>query len=148
MSFLHRLLVLTFLVVLLKSSEPLTMLASSLRTPRFPSSASWAEAASAHAKRIRSLLAPGLVSNPSASKRPEVAPGNLDASIGERLDPQNPVFNFLVSYYGMKGAKGVRRLCRYSPGANVLMEGVDAGDIPFALPIKYLKFCEGGAFYR
>ncbi|GMH76152.1 hypothetical protein TrRE_jg3114 [Triparma retinervis] len=35
------------------------------------------------------------------------------------MDPSNPIYNFLLSYYGLKGAKGIRRLCRYSPGPNI-----------------------------
>lgn len=72
-----------------------------------------------------------------------------------RLDPANPVYNFLISYYGLRGAKGVRRLSRYSPGMNVVMEGVSADDVPSHLSLKHLRFVggggggggKGGAFY-
>ena len=62
-----------------------------------------------------------------------------------RLDPANPVYNFLISYYGLRGAKGVRRLSRYSPGMNVVMEGVSADDVPSQLSLKHLRFVGGGA---
>mmetsp|Transcript_18735 Transcript_18735/g.43169 ORF Transcript_18735/g.43169 Transcript_18735/m.43169 type:complete len:491 (+) Transcript_18735:257-1729(+) len=48
------------------------------------------------------------------------------------LDPKNPVYNFLIEYYGLKGTKGVRRLMKWSPGlmgdnavgqGDVLLEG-------------------------
>ena len=38
------------------------------------------------------------------------------------LDPQNPVCNFLIEYYGLKGSKGIKRLARWSPSPNLLMQ--------------------------
>lgn len=31
------------------------------------------------------------------------------------LDPKNPIYNFLIEYYGIKGSKGIRKLLRWSP---------------------------------
>ena len=31
------------------------------------------------------------------------------------LNPQHPIYNFLIEYYGLKGIKGVRRLMRWCP---------------------------------
>jgi hypothetical protein len=37
------------------------------------------------------------------------------------LDPRNPVCNFLIEYYGLKGHQGVKRLARWSPSPNLLL---------------------------
>ena len=37
------------------------------------------------------------------------------------LDPLNPVCNFLIEYYGLKGVKGTKRLARWSPSPNLLL---------------------------
>ena len=37
------------------------------------------------------------------------------------LDPNNPVCNFLIEYYGLKGHKGTKRLARWSPSPNLLL---------------------------
>lgn len=37
------------------------------------------------------------------------------------LDPKNPICNFLIEYYGLKGHKGVKRLARWSPSPNLLL---------------------------
>lgn len=41
------------------------------------------------------------------------------------LDPINPIYNFLIEYYGLKGAKGPRRLARWAPDPK-LLSGMDA----------------------
>jgi hypothetical protein len=38
------------------------------------------------------------------------------------LDPKNPVCNFLIEYYGLKGHKGTKRLARWSPSPNLLLQ--------------------------
>ena len=47
------------------------------------------------------------------------------------LDPVNPVYNFLIEYYGLKGAKGPRRLGRWSPNPKLLLDdnNTDGGSI-------------------
>lgn len=49
--------------------------------------------------------------------------GNGDDDEGwfRPLDPQNPVCNFLIEYYGLKGHKGTKRLARWSPSPNLLL---------------------------
>mmetsp|Transcript_11407 Transcript_11407/g.21113 ORF Transcript_11407/g.21113 Transcript_11407/m.21113 type:complete len:328 (-) Transcript_11407:1052-2035(-) len=79
--------------------------------------AAWRQAAENHATRIAKLLEPGLL--PQASGLDAVSA--LRASHG--LNDRHPVFNFLAAYYGIKRGKQVRRLAKYSPGANVLLEG-------------------------
>ena len=37
------------------------------------------------------------------------------------LDPVNPIYNFLIEYYGIKGAKGARRLGRWAPDPSLLL---------------------------
>ena len=90
---------------------------------------SWREAASRHAERIRELIEPGLLppqSRPagaSRSGRKRSKPGNQRDSFDwlGPLDPQHPVYNFLIEYYGLKGTKGPRRLLRWSPRPGLLI---------------------------
>ena len=72
-------------------------------TSRFSSTTSHP---SLYKTRILDLLRPGLIPSTPSSPYP-------------RLDPSNPIYNFLISYYGFSGSKGVGRLCRYSPGPDV-----------------------------
>lgn len=82
----------------------------------------WRHAASRHSERMRNLLAPGLT--------PPDHPINAGAQRQRNqrrkrdgwtaLDPVNPVYNFLIEYYGLKGAKGPRRLARWSPDPALL----------------------------
>jgi hypothetical protein len=84
--------------------------------------ASWRSAATKHAEGIRALLQPGLTAPVVARK--EKRTGGLTA-----LDAKHPVYNFLVEYYGLKGAKGPRRLARWSPDPALLMvNGTTAAD--------------------
>lgn len=50
--------------------------------------------------------------------------GNSDdgatGAVWTALDPKNPVYNFLIEYYGLKGSKGPRRLARWSPDPSQL----------------------------
>jgi hypothetical protein len=41
------------------------------------------------------------------------------------LDRENPVFNFLIEYYGLKGAKGPKRLARWSPNPVLVFHDKD-----------------------
>jgi hypothetical protein len=42
------------------------------------------------------------------------------------LNGKNPIYNFLIEYYGLKGAKGPRRLGRWSPDPTLLL--LDSND--------------------
>ena len=85
----------------------------------------WRSAAAAHAARIRSLLEPGLLlpshhnnsnnNNNNNSNNNTNSKNNNNQPQWTGLDPQHPVYNFLIEYYGLKGAKGPRRLARWSP---------------------------------
>lgn len=101
----------------------------------------WRTAASKHKASIYDLLRPGLIS----SWRNGVETLSLD--------PQHPVYNFLIEYYGLKGAKGVKRLVRWSPGTHnggILLQGVRPEDFHDTL---HLRGCSefdphtGSAFY-
>lgn len=51
------------------------------------------------------------------NRGPKGGTGNVDDEWDiTALDPKNPVFNFLIEYYGLKGTKGVRRLMKWPPG--------------------------------
>jgi hypothetical protein len=83
----------------------------------------WRQAASQHENRIRELLQPGLVSfdHPlhGASRKGRRQP---DPNEWTALDPINPVYNFLIEYYGLKGLKGPKRLARWSPSIGLLIQ--------------------------
>ena len=87
----------------------------------------WREAVAQHANEIRQILKPGLTSpdhvmntgrRRSRSSQSSSAPEWCTA-----LDPTNPVYNFLIEYYGLKGAKGPRRLARWSPNPALVYHG-------------------------
>ncbi len=84
----------------------------------------WRREASKHTERIRSLLQPGLTTldHPLNSGRLR-SRGVQKQHMHDwtALDPHNPIYNFLIEYYGIKGAKGPRRLARWSPDPSVLL---------------------------
>lgn len=101
----------------------------------------WRQAAHDHSETIRALLRPGLLPiehhiNPGRSRRKpknkttsnelEPLPFSFDSTRVDwvtSLDPQHPIYNFLIEYYGLKGAKGVRRLIRWSPDPRLMLRG-------------------------
>ena len=76
----------------------------------------WRARAEAHRARVCALLAPGFL-----VKRERGDSGGDDGFWG--LDGDNPIYNFLLRYYNIRGAAGTRRLARWSPGAHVVLEG-------------------------
>jgi hypothetical protein len=87
----------------------------------------WRAASKQHQSRIRELLEPGflLEADPPVTKSRRKKQGHhqerpVDDWV-KPLDPNNPVYNFLVEYYGLKGAKGPRRLARWSPSPGLLL---------------------------
>lgn len=81
----------------------------------------WRQAVEQHVDKIRACLEPGLT-----SKDHVMNTGRRRSSLQQTsstpahewctaLDPKNPVYNFLIEYYGLKGAKGPKRLARWSP---------------------------------
>ena len=118
-----NLVVCIFLILQLPSLSMMMMPSTSL-TPKIVtiSEAVWRSAASKHSQHIKSLLQPGLT------------PLNHQINAGSRrrnyrqpiddwtaVDPINPIYNFLIEYYGLKGAKGPRRLSRWSPNPSLLL---------------------------
>ena len=82
----------------------------------------WRKMAQEHSNRIYKLLQPGLIDNACTSNDT----GNRRTQRKDRwsaIDSNNPVYNFLEEYYGVKGAKGVRRLGRWSPGLSFSSDG-------------------------
>ena len=89
----------------------------------------WRHAASRHAERMRDLLGPGLTppDHPlNAGARRQNQRRKRDGWTA--LDPAHPVYNFLIEYYGLKGAKGPRRLARWSPDPALLLQDDDDPD--------------------
>ncbi len=88
----------------------------------------WREAALKHRKRILSLLQPGLTPlndqiNTGTRRRNGTAKQYVDEWTA--LDPKNPIYNFLIEYYGVKGSKGPRRLGRWAPDPSLLLGNED-----------------------
>ncbi len=86
----------------------------------------WRNAASNHSQRIRTLLQPGLTPIDHAlnsGRRKQSQRRYADDWTG--LDPINPIYNFLIEYYGLKGAKGPRRLARWAPDPKLLLADGD-----------------------
>jgi hypothetical protein len=84
----------------------------------------WRPRAADHAARIHSLLSPGFVeaTSPGAAIKPAFS----------ALSDRHPVFNFLRSYYNVRGVKGVRALARWAPpqpSRTVLLEGATGDDL-------------------
>lgn len=124
---------------------------SSMRIHRIAET-SWRRAAQAHQKAIRRLLEPGLLPDKRQQAQPWTA-----------LDPIHPVYNFLIEYYGLKGAKGVKRLARWSPPLEelllvgdddkstthtaILLEGATDKDLGTVLHLKGAMPSENGILY-
>ncbi|KAL7566963.1 hypothetical protein ACA910_019894 [Epithemia clementina (nom. ined.)] len=100
--------------------------------------ASWRSAASDHQRKILDLLGPGLTksSDPINSGRRRGSNTKVDGEVmWTALDPENPVYNFLIEYYGLRGGKGPRRLARWSPCLSLLVPPLSEqanGDASFA----------------
>lgn len=78
-------------------------------------------------------------------------PGTEEEELRE-LDPRHPVYNFLVSYYNLRGAKGCRRLARWSPpllaDATVRLSGACEDDLGVgALHVRGARLVDGGVDY-
>jgi hypothetical protein len=85
----------------------------------------WRQAAHEHSQQIRQLLSPGLTTmdhplNSGLSRANSKKKHSSDLTV-TALDPQHPIYNFLIEYYGLKGSKGVKRLMRWSPGPVALV---------------------------
>ena len=84
----------------------------------------WRQAAYEHQERIRTLLQPGLTSidDPiNASVKKQRLRSSQPDDWVTPLDVKHPVYNFLIEYYGLKGAKGPRRLGRWSPSPSLVL---------------------------
>lgn len=100
----------------------------------------WRSAAMKHKAAIYDLLRPGLIS----SRR--------NGAETLSLDTKHPQFNFLIEYYGLKGAKGVKRLARWPPGSHpggILLEGATSDDFADTLHLSGCTEFDAstGAFY-
>jgi hypothetical protein len=84
----------------------------------------WRAAAEQHMSQVRNLLSPGFLASQELSTRGRSNKRKEDQESGGSLwlplDPKHPVFNFLIEYYGLKGAKGTRRLALWSPDFTAL----------------------------
>ena len=86
----------------------------------------WREASAQHGEKIKELLLPGLtISEHSVNTGRHRKGSRTCESWLTALDPQNPIYNFLIEYYGLKGQKGTRRIARWSPTLKLLMQRDD-----------------------
>jgi hypothetical protein len=105
------------------SSSPEIMSSSAnFRVIKIPR-AVWKQAALDHQLKIRALLQPAMLAPDNLQHRRQ-RQGQYYAQNNDMewtaLDSQNPVCNFLIEYYGLKGSKGTKRLARWSPSPNLL----------------------------
>jgi hypothetical protein len=82
----------------------------------------WREAAKSHERKIRNLLLPGLLPQALSSRQSQRLHANLGEQGWTALDTKHPIYNFLIEYYGLKGAKGPKRLARWSPALSLLLQ--------------------------
>ena len=77
----------------------------------------WRAAVEEHVQRIKEMLQPGLTPTDHSLNTGSQRKSNRQSSRDwlTALDPKNPVYNFLIEYYGLKGLKGTKRLVRWSP---------------------------------
>lgn len=79
----------------------------------------WRKAVEQHVHEIQTCLQPGLTSQDhvmnTGRRRSSKSLTPPEHNWCTALDPKNPVYNFLIEYYGLKGAKGPKRLARWSP---------------------------------
>ncbi len=152
------------------------------RIVRLPESV-WRTAALEHQQQIYNLLKPGLTdrhTHPINTGQQRPSPpshryddGNDDDDDDKHhnkdvtwtaLDPTNPIYNFLIEYYGIKGVKGVKRLARWSPGlychyqmgsddssnylgGSVLLEGANERDFSSLLHLRGAIMEDDGILY-
>ena len=100
------------------TSEVSSTIAIQVQAKFIPES-TWRDEAAAHKSRIESLLSPGLTQRQSSHRK-----SNMRG--GRSLDPQHPIYNFLIEYYGIKGSKGVNRLIRWCPSP--FYEHIESGN--------------------
>ena len=81
----------------------------------------WRPLAVKHSERVWNILRPGLIPSGNnnllidTKKKKERKVMEVTDEDGGRLDPYNPIYNFMLEYYGIKGTKGCRRIARWSP---------------------------------
>eukprot|EP00960_Hanusia_phi_P043881 756323-Hanusia_phi.AAC.5 len=78
----------------------------------------WRPRAAMHRKRVYELLSPGFLKGEDKNENSERAGKQVEFAA---LDPYNPIYNFLLEYYNVRGRKGTRKLARWSPGFNALL---------------------------
>ena len=88
--------------------------------------ATWRRRADAHSQRMRALLAPGFVGDAAPVLTRNGTPservrGSMDG--WRALSTSHPVYNFLEEYYHIRGAKGTRRLARFTAGLRLRRVG-------------------------
>ena len=77
-------------------------------------------------EKIRNLLSPGLTEPLDSLNVGRHRKGSRSCdSWLTALDPKNPVYNFLIEYYGLKGQKGTRRMARWAPKPQLLLQTAD-----------------------
>ena len=62
----------------------------------------WRKAALKHSQQIKTLLQPGLTSLDHAINSGRMTNNRQHQDDWSALDPVNPIYNFLIEYYGLK----------------------------------------------
>jgi len=88
----------------------------------------WRSAAARHQQNIKDLLEPGLTPLDHQLNSGHLRQGGGGGSVAHdwtALDPKNPVYNFLIEYYGLKGMRGPRKLAKWSPNMSLLFSKLE-----------------------
>lgn len=118
----------SIVIIILLHSVRISFAMTSKRILRVAEPA-WRAAVAQHRDTIHTLLQPGLTPHKHALNSGKLRQQNVDhIDRWTALDPLNPVYNFLIEYYGLKGAKGPRRLARWSPSPALILGRADAID--------------------
>ena len=98
----YYLLILSCLLVIQANS--LSMISTISLSPKLItiSEKVWRKAASKHSQQIKTLLQPGLTSLDHAINSGRRTNNRQYQDDWSALDPVNPIYNFLIEYYGLK----------------------------------------------
>ena len=101
----YYLLILSCLLVIQHFASSLSMISTTTSlTPKLItiSEKVWRKAASKHSQQIKTLLQPGLTSLDHTINSGRRTNNRQYQDDWSALDPVNPIYNFLIEYYGLK----------------------------------------------
>jgi hypothetical protein len=94
---------------------------------------------------MQSLLQPGFLPLELQKKQQRRPVVDRSQDGWKALDTKHPIYNFLVEYYNIKGAKGTRRLGRWSPDPSLIHQ-MDTNNVCNNKAVERLSLGQGGIF--